>query len=216
MRAHVTAYAGLYSYSQSRRGYKILGENPTQSQVFGIAVEQEHKGVIWKESAHKQFDTAFPYDHNNEIGTPKFGYRDGWGLGQLDDARWRNDERILWDWRYNLTQGVTYLNELYTEEDNYLDHHYKNAARNPTIPDWPANPADDANNVWDDAFARYKGQPLYSINGNTGVKNASLRSAECTYVAQVRYHMQHTSWNTPFAPHPEWATLTRNAQCRYD
>ncbi len=220
MTVHASAVIDGKIYADSRSGYKIYGENPTQSQIFGIATKQEYKAVTWQESTHKQFDALYPYDHNDEIGLPTFNGPDGWGMGQLDDARWRamrSHELQLWSWRWNLRLGVDYMEEVYCDADAYLKEHYRLASISiDTTDDWASNPANDVNNLWDDAFARYHtGRSLYWRNGNKGVINATSRSVECAYVAKVRYHMEHNSWNTPHAPHPVWATMTRTDQCRY-
>lgn len=110
------------------------------------------------------------------------------------DKTWGEDE--VWNWRDNLSEGVQYLGEIYAQANGYLDEHYRLASESiETTDDWPSNPADDANNIWDDTFARYNtGRTIYSRNGNKGQRNCQANSAGCNYATAVRGHMNNTPW----------------------
>lgn len=190
----VIAKIGNLTLTASEDGYEIHGENPTQEQIFGIATRLEHKAVCWQESTHRQFeDTRY-----TGIDIPLWGKPDGWGLMQLEisnpDKTWGEDE--VWNWRDNLSEGVQYLGEIYAQAKGYLDEHHRLASESiETADDWPSNPADDENNVWDDTFARYlTGRTTYSRNGNKGQKNCQANSAGCNYATAVRGHMNNTPW----------------------
>ena len=150
--------------------------------------------MCWQESTHRQFeDTRY-----TGIDIPLWGKPDGWGLMQLEinnpDKTWGEDE--VWNWRDNLSEGVQYLGEIYAQANGYLDEHYRLASESiETTDDWPSNPADDANNIWDDTFARYNtGRTIYSRNGNKGQRNCQANSAGCNYATAVRGHMNNTPW----------------------
>ena len=65
----------------------------------------------------------------------------------------------------------------------------------PNIKDWLSNPADDPDNLWDEAFSRYNaGLSLYRDNGNKGVRNCNGNQDGCDYVAAVRKHMKNKPW----------------------
>ncbi len=195
MRAHVTAYAGLYSYSQSRRGYLIHGENPTKNQIFSLATKVEYKAVCWKESGHKQFGRTADRPYTG-ISTPIFGWPDGWGLMQRDPSP---SERHMWDWNRNLSEGIQYLEARYTEAFNYLTTWYDETKDDPEKR-WSWNPRENTDEVWNEAFARYNtGRPIYSRNGNGGDRNCDYSDRSilgCAYSNSVRGHIDSAPWNS--------------------
>ena len=177
----------------SKSGYQIHGQNPTQAQIFEIATKLQYKAVSWQESTHRQFNAR----RHTGIGLPLLGPPDGWGLMQLElgnpNEGWGEDE--LWNWRENLREGIDYLDTLYGQGEIYLRVHHGRAARDPLIKDWPSNPADDPDNLWDEAFSRYNtGKSLYRDNGNEGVRNCNENQLGCNYVAAVRKHMKDKPW----------------------
>ena len=193
MTVSVAALVNGQSLTASRSGYKIHGRNPTQAQIFSIATRLEHKAVAWQESSHRQFNAP----RHTGIGLPLWGYPDGWGLMQLELRNrvegW--DERELWDWRENMREGVQYLAGRYAEAEGYLNHHYREASNDTNIPDWPSNPTDDPNNLWDDAFSRYNtGKTIYTKNGNKGMRNCTAHQKGCEYAAVIRKHMKEKPW----------------------
>jgi len=193
MTVSVAALVNGQSLTASQSGYEIHGQNPTQAQIFSIATRLEHKAVAWQESTHRQFDAV----RHTGIGLPLLGPPDGWGLMQLELSNpvenWGEAE--LWDWRENMSEGVQYLADRYTEAKAYLDFHYEQAVTNGKAGDWPSNPADDPNNVWDDAFSRYNtGGSIYSPNGHKGMRNCKEHSDGCTYAAAIRKHMKEKPW----------------------
>ena len=194
MTVHVSTTIGGKEYSTSKSGFEIHGENPTQEQIFGIATRLEDKAVCWQESTHRQFEAV----RYTGIEIPLWGSPDGWGLMQLELGNpakaWGEDE--LWNWQDNLAEGVQYLGQVYDDANDYLNEHYRIASESiETTDDWPSNPADDENNVWDDAFARYNtGRSIYSRNGNRGMRNCRANSAGCNYAAAVRAHMNNKPW----------------------
>lgn len=194
MSVSVTVLAGDLQLTATRSGYRIRGENPTQAQIFAIANTLEERAVCWAESSHRQFNAA----RHTGIGWPLHGPPDGWGLMQLELSNpiknWGEDE--LWNWRENLREGVGYLEEIYAGAEQYLNHWYDTAANdNNENNDWPSNPADDPENIWDDTFSRYNtGHGLYSENGNGGKRNCTRNAVGCAYARSVRSHMKNKPW----------------------
>ena len=193
MTVSVAALVNGQSLTASRSGYEIHGRNPTQAQIFSIATRLEHKAVAWQESSHRQFNAA----RHAGIGLPLWGYPDGWGLMQLEletpGEGW--GERELWDWRENMREGVQYLADRYAEAEAYFDENYRLAVINNEASEWPSNPADDPNNLWDDAFSRYNtGRSIYSPNGNEGERNCKDYPRRCAYAVAIRKHMKERPW----------------------
>ena len=174
----------------SMSGYQIHGENPTQSQIFGIANFVEARAVAWQESTHRQFSGS----RYTGTGLPLYGPPDGWGLMQRDPLQ---SEAQLWNWETSLTLGVNYLNTVRSDAQAYLNNWYSVAANSPDpSDDWSWNPATQfPDRVWDEGFSRYNtGSPIYSPNGNGGNRNCSANSAGCNYANLVRGHINSNPW----------------------
>ena len=180
--------------SATRSGYQIHGQNPTRAQILEIAYRLEHRGIAWRESYHIQFENMQPYEG---INLPLFNSPHGWGIMQLADKRWRNDENILWSWEHNLQEGVDYFELLYDNAHWWLGRYYDMADKNDDPDDdWDWNPDVDTDNVIDDAIARYgSGKTIYSPLGNNGMRNCGLNLYGCEYLGLVRGHMERKPWN---------------------
>jgi hypothetical protein len=176
-------------------GYQIKGTNPTKTQVFAIASSLEAKGVFWQESKHKQFGTVTSPTPYTGTGYPLTNASSDWGIAQIHFYNFTND-RIVWNWSLNASEGISMLNQCYAKAVTYFDTWYHEDQK---IGDtWPWDPHTQTNRVWDDAIARYHtGHPIYSPNGNKGVENCtwSAKAQEgCTYKNLVRNWMSTQPW----------------------
>ena len=191
---YVSATAnGGTSPTSGKSGFQIHGQNPTQAQLFARATFVEARAVMWQESTHRQFAST----RYTGIALPLRGPPDGWGLMQRDPLQ---SEAQLWNWQTSLGIGVAYLNGRRTEAQNYLNTWYDEAARTPgTEDDWPWNPRQSPDKVWDGAFGRYNaGVSIYAPNGNQGVVNCSHYTTKspkaCNYANAVRGHINTRPW----------------------
>ena len=192
MTVSVIANVGGSALTASRSGYEIHGENPTKIQIFGLATTDEYKAVCWQESWHKQFGDSYTDTPYVGVELPLYGGPDGWGLMHEDPLP---SERHLWDWRTNLRDGIAHLDGEYTAAFNYLTTWYDEDEDDPTTR-WSWNPRNNTLEVWNEAFARYNtGDPIFSINGNGGVRNCSLNQDGCAYSNAVRGHINNRPWN---------------------
>lgn len=121
-------------------------------------------------------------------GWPLWGTPDGWGLMMRDPPP---DERYLWDWRYNLTGGVGYLDLCHQQAQVYLNYWHDQAPGA-----WNWNPHNDHPEwVWDEGFARYNtGDPIYSPNGNNGNRNCGSNQDGCNYANIIDGHIAVQPW----------------------
>jgi hypothetical protein len=174
----------------TKSGFQIHGTNPTQAQIFSMATSLESKAVAWQESTHRQFAGT----RYSGTGLPLWGPPDGWGLMQRDPLQ---SEAQLWNWQTSLSLGLTWLTTVRNDAQSYLNTWYAAAQSTPDPNDnWSWNPAtQNADWVWDDGFSRYNtGSPIFSPNGNGGVKNCSANSAGCSYATTIRGHMNNPPW----------------------
>ena len=179
----------------SKTGFQIHGQNPSQIQVFSIAIINEVRAVAWKESDHRQF-LARPY---TGVGLPLYGPPDGWGIMQRDPLQ---GESQLWNWRAALTKGILYLLELHGEARAYLvEWHRLAKITDTTDDDWSWDPnTDHPERIWNDVFARYNtGRPIYSPNGNQGERNCHPTKkggnpTGCSYSDKVRSYVSNPPW----------------------
>lgn len=188
---YVSATAnGGTSPASGKSGFEIHGENPSQAQLFAQANFVEARAVMWQESTHRQFNAV----RYTGIDLPLWGTPDGWGLMQRDPLQ---SEAQLWNWQVALSLGISWLNTVRTNAQDYLNTWYDVAAASPTpADDWSWNPhSQNAAWVWDDAFARYNtGSTTYSVNGNQGVRNCAANGAGCVYADTVRAHINSAPW----------------------
>ncbi len=198
---NMTVYAsatfdGQTTATASQSGFQIGGENPSQDDIFKLTTTDEAKAVCWQESTHRQFSGS-AYTGS---GFPVFGQPDGWGLMQRDPLQ---AEYQLWDWYRALNDGVNYLNTVRNEALLYLNHWYNQDLNDgDPLNDWPWSPAIRPDLVWDDAFSRYNtGDPIYSPNGNGGVRNCASKiidrngnSVGCSYANNIRNHIKTKPW----------------------
>lgn len=192
MTVSVTANVGGLTLTDSRSGYEIHGENPTKSQVFGLATSIEYKAVCWQESWHKQFGGSYRDRPYTGVELPLYGAPDGWGLMHEDPLP---SERHLWDWEKNLNDGIDHLDDNYTEASTYLTTWYDEDKNDPSKR-WSWNPREDTLEVWNDAFARYNtGRTIFSVNGNGGSRRCGLNRTGCNYADRVRGHMSSKPWD---------------------
>lgn len=194
LRATVKVTVGGAEAVATQAGYRIRGTNPTQNKIFEIANDVEEQAVAWQESSHRQFDAL----RNTGIGLPLFGPPHGWGIMQRDPPP---SERLIWHWRENVIDGVTYLNRVHADAQSYLNFWYLQAVRSPfPEDDWTWDPrTENPEWVWDDGFSRYNtGDPIFSPNGNKGIRNCSgnniPNSDGCTYANSVRSHIRNQPW----------------------
>ena len=190
---YVSATAnGGTSPTSGKSGFQILGQNPTQAQLFARATSVEARAVMWQESTHRQFNAV----RYSGIALPLRGPPDGWGLMQKDPLV---SEAQLWNWQMSLQIGIDYLYRVRGDAQIYLNMFYDAAADNDDPDDdWSWNPRQSPDRVWDGAFGRYNtGVTIYSRNGNKGVENCSYSARSqlaCSYKNAVRGHIDNPPW----------------------
>ena len=194
LKVYVSATAnGETTSTMSKTGFQIHGQNPSQIQIFSMAILDEVRAVAWKESDHRQFN-ATPY---SGVGLPLYGSPDGWGLMQQDPLR---SENQLWNWRTALVGGINHLMDNHREARTYLVEWHRRAANTEdTDDDWNWDPrTDHPERIWNDAFARYNtGDSIYSPNGNKGERNCSSTNGNptgCSYSDTVRSYVSNRPW----------------------
>jgi hypothetical protein len=95
--------------------YKIQGENPTQSQIFGVLNDVKLQVICWEESKHRQFSGTRYTGKGDPL--PNSTGDGGYGLMQLTNPT--PSEKQMWEWDSNAQGGISIWNTKVTTANNY-------------------------------------------------------------------------------------------------
>jgi len=100
---------------------KLLGLNEDNINViYNYANENEIIAIIKHESRTEQFETTSNRYPMYEIGWPKYGYPNGYGLMQIDNSPAAVEEK-LWNWKSNIDGGRSRFGTSKVESQRYID-----------------------------------------------------------------------------------------------
>ncbi len=154
-RSSVQSTPGEYDDDQS--GYQIKGTNPTQAQIFAIAVTAAQKAICYKESTHRQF-SATPY---TGIGEPLPCYLHDGGYGLM--MKTPSSEAQVWNWTTSLNDGIAHLNTEYARSVQHVSNINDGPGGYKPNPDPTPDPAltMTAAQHWMNAYSLYRSGTYY-------------------------------------------------------